>query len=42
MKVFQGEGSQELRAQMQKQFSKIKSIKPAASPTLKRDVLGGN
>lgn len=31
MKVFQGEGSQELRAQMQKQFSKIKSIKPAAS-----------
>ena len=31
MKAFQGEGSQELRAQMQKQFSKIKSIKPAAS-----------
>lgn len=31
MKVFQGEGSPELRAQMQKQFSKIKSIKPAAS-----------
>lgn len=31
MKVFQGEGSQELRSQMQKQFSKIKSIKPAAS-----------
>ncbi len=31
MKVFQGEGSQELRANMQKQFSKIKSIKPAAS-----------
>ena len=31
MKVFQGEGSQELRAQMQKQFSQIKSIKPAAS-----------
>ncbi|USZ14350.1 RlmE family RNA methyltransferase [Moraxella sp. FZFQ2102] len=31
MKVFQGEGSQELRATMQKQFSKIKSIKPAAS-----------
>ncbi|UTO05007.1 RlmE family RNA methyltransferase [Moraxella sp. FZLJ2107] len=31
MKVFQGEGSQELRAAMQKQFSKIKSIKPAAS-----------
>lgn len=31
MKVFQGEGSQELRSQMQSQFSKIKSIKPAAS-----------
>ena len=31
MKVFQGEGSQELRADMQKKFSKIKSIKPAAS-----------
>lgn len=31
MKVFQGEGSPELRAQMQKSFSKIKSIKPAAS-----------
>ncbi|MDO5050764.1 MAG: RlmE family RNA methyltransferase [Moraxella equi] len=31
MKVFQGEGSPELRADMQKQFSKIKSIKPKAS-----------
>lgn len=31
MKVFQGEGSQELRATMQKQFSQIKSIKPKAS-----------
>lgn len=31
MKVFQGEGSQELRATMQKQFNKIKSIKPKAS-----------
>lgn len=31
MKVFQGEGSQELRKQMQQQFSKIRSIKPAAS-----------
>ncbi len=31
MKVFQGEGSQELRADMQKKFSKIKSNKPAAS-----------
>lgn len=31
MKVFQGEGSAQLRTQMQKQFSKIKSIKPSAS-----------
>lgn len=31
MKVFQGEGSSELRADMQTKFSKIKSIKPAAS-----------
>ncbi len=31
MKVFQGEGSAELRADMQKKFSKIKSIKSAAS-----------
>ncbi len=31
MKVFQGEGSQELRKQMQADFSKIRSIKPAAS-----------
>lgn len=31
MKVFQGEGAQELRKQMQGQFSKIRSIKPAAS-----------
>ena len=31
MKVFQGEGSPELRANMQKQFNKIKSIKPKAS-----------
>ncbi|MDO5651337.1 MAG: RlmE family RNA methyltransferase [Moraxella sp.] len=31
MKVFQGEGSQELRADMQKKFTKIKSIKPSAS-----------
>ncbi len=31
MKVFQGEGSQELRQQMQAKFSKIRSIKPAAS-----------
>ncbi|WP_367105631.1 RlmE family RNA methyltransferase [uncultured Psychrobacter sp.] len=31
MKVFQGEGTQELRKQMQLDFSKIRSIKPAAS-----------
>ncbi|WP_131667781.1 RlmE family RNA methyltransferase [Psychrobacter pygoscelis] len=31
MKVFQGAGTQELRQQMQQQFSKVRSIKPAAS-----------
>lgn len=31
MKVFQGEGSQELRKQIQSKFSKIRSIKPGAS-----------
>ena len=31
MKVFQGEGTQELRQQMQNDFSKVRSIKPAAS-----------
>lgn len=31
MKVFQGEGTQELRKQMQLDFSKIRSIKPGAS-----------
>lgn len=31
LKVFQGEGSPKLRADMQKKFSKIKSIKPKAS-----------
>lgn len=31
MKVFQGEGTQELRKQMQHDFSKVRSIKPAAS-----------
>jgi len=31
MKVFQGEGTQELRQQMQSDFSKVRSIKPAAS-----------
>ncbi len=31
MKVFQGSGTQELRKQMQIDFSKVRSIKPAAS-----------
>ena len=31
MKVFQGEGTQELRKQLQQEFSKIRSIKPGAS-----------
>lgn len=31
MKIFEGEGSQQLRKQMQESFSKIRSIKPAAS-----------
>ncbi|MDO5768521.1 MAG: RlmE family RNA methyltransferase [Psychrobacter sp.] len=31
MKIFQGEGTQELRGDMQNKFSKIRSIKPAAS-----------
>lgn len=31
MKVFQGAGTQELRAQLQSSFSKVRSIKPAAS-----------
>lgn len=31
MKVFQGSGTQELRKQMQADFSKVRSIKPAAS-----------
>ncbi len=31
MKVFEGVGMQELRQQMQKDFSKVRSIKPAAS-----------
>ncbi len=31
MKVFEGAGMQELRQQMQKKFSKVRSIKPAAS-----------
>ena len=31
MKVFQGAGAQELRKQIQQQFSQVRSIKPAAS-----------
>ncbi len=31
MKVFQGAGTQELRQQIQKDFTKVRSIKPAAS-----------
>ncbi|WP_230660540.1 23S rRNA (uridine(2552)-2'-O)-methyltransferase RlmE [Psychrobacter sp. I-STPA10] len=31
MKVFQGAGAQELRQQIQQQFSQVRSIKPAAS-----------
>ncbi len=31
MKVFQGEGTAQLRSQMQPQFAKVRSIKPAAS-----------
>lgn len=31
MKIFQGEGSQELYKQMQSKFAKVRSIKPAAS-----------
>ncbi|MBS9779735.1 MAG: 23S rRNA methyltransferase [Moraxellaceae bacterium] len=31
MKVFQGQGTQELRQQMQQQFTKVRSIKPSAS-----------
>lgn len=38
MKVFEGEGSQELRQQMQKQFSKVKSVKPAASRARSKEV----
>lgn len=38
MKVFEGEGSQELRQQMQKQFSKVKSVKPAASRARSKEI----
>lgn len=38
MKVFQGEGAQELRQQMQKKFSKVRSIKPDASRPRSREM----
>lgn len=38
MKVFQGEGTQELRNQMQSQFSKVRSIKPAASRARSKEI----
>lgn len=38
MKVFEGVGSQELRKQMQSQFSKIRSIKPAASRARSKEI----
>ncbi|WP_201586407.1 RlmE family RNA methyltransferase [Psychrobacter jeotgali] len=38
MKVFQGEGTQELRKQMQADFSKIRSIKPGASRPRSKEI----
>ena len=38
MKVFQGEGIQELRKQMQADFSKIRSIKPGASRPRSKEI----
>lgn len=38
MKVFEGEGTQELRQKIQQDFSKIKSIKPAASRARSKEV----
>lgn len=38
MKVFEGEGSQVLRQQIQKQFTKVKSIKPAASRARSKEI----
>lgn len=38
MKVFQGEGSQQLRLQMQQDFRQVKSIKPAASRARSREM----
>ena len=41
MKVFQGEGTQELRKQMQSNFSKVRSIKPAASRPRSKEMFWG-
>lgn len=38
MKVFQGAGAQELRQQMQQQFTKVRSIKPAASRPRSKEI----
>lgn len=38
MKVFQGEGEQALRAELQQQFSKVRTIKPAASRPRSKEV----
>ncbi|WLP94031.1 RlmE family RNA methyltransferase [Psychrobacter sp. M13] len=38
MKVFEGVGMQELRQQMQKDFSKVRSIKPAASRARSKEI----
>lgn len=38
MKVFQGEGEQALRLELQQQFSKVRSIKPAASRPRSKEV----
>ncbi len=38
MKVFQGEGEQALRKQMQTQFRKVRSIKPAASRPRSKEI----
>lgn len=38
MKVFEGQGTSELRAATQKQFSKVKSLKPAASRPRSKEI----
>ena len=38
MKVFEGSGTQELRQQLQKDFSKVRSIKPAASRARSKEI----